>query len=199
MTDERREAFDKFCREEKDSWLVNTVDLEQLFWLWCSALESQNSEPVGDINDEDVLRISKSGYSIKIGWKEKRIIACAPNNLCTEQWLEDAQRLCDGWNKLYTHPSSNHVGDANDMMTDEQQEYLCETLVDNALHAQTPIEMKGIIETALYHPSSNDVIDFNHLKWIYNRMIKVHNEKPNCDYMIKFKESIDQAMLENKP
>jgi hypothetical protein len=34
---------------------------------------------------------------------------------------------------------------------DEELEYLCETLVDNAMNAKTPIEMKGIIETALYH------------------------------------------------
>lgn len=40
---------------------------------------------------------------------------------------------------------------AQPLLTDEEMEHLCETLVDNALHANTPIEMKGIIETALYH------------------------------------------------
>jgi hypothetical protein len=33
--------------------------------------------------------------------------------------------------------------------------------------------------------------DLNHLKWIYERLIHVHNENPNYDYMLKFKEIID--------
>lgn len=55
-----------------------------------------------DIEDrEDTLRISKSGCSIKLGWKEQHIVASVPHNdpkNCTDQWIEDAQRLCDGWN-----------------------------------------------------------------------------------------------------
>lgn len=34
--------------------------------------------------------------------------------------------------------------------------------------------------------------DVNHLEWMYNRMIEIHNENPNYDYMIKFKEIINQ-------
>jgi hypothetical protein len=34
--------------------------------------------------------------------------------------------------------------------------------------------------------------DFNHLEWIYNRLISVHNENPNYDYMLKFKSLIKQ-------
>jgi hypothetical protein len=34
--------------------------------------------------------------------------------------------------------------------------------------------------------------DFNHLEWIYNRLISVHNESPNYDYMLKFKSLIKQ-------
>jgi hypothetical protein len=30
-----------------------------------------------------------------------------------------------------------------------------------------------------------------HLEWIYNRMKNVHNENENYDYMIKFREIID--------
>lgn len=50
-------------------------------------------------------------------------------------------------NDIYNVFSSPQAEQSND----EQLEYLCETLVDNALNARTAIEMKGIIETALYH------------------------------------------------
>ncbi len=30
------------------------------------------------------------------------------------------------------------------------------------------------------------------LQWIYNRMVNVHKENPNVDYMWKFKEIIDK-------
>ena len=34
--------------------------------------------------------------------------------------------------------------------------------------------------------------DVNHLEWIYNRMIGLHNENKDYDYMVKFKEILDQ-------
>lgn len=34
--------------------------------------------------------------------------------------------------------------------------------------------------------------NINHLKWIYYRMIIIHNENVNYDYMIKFKNIIKQ-------
>jgi len=30
-----------------------------------------------------------------------------------------------------------------------------------------------------------------HLEWIYNRLITIHGENPNYDYMLKFKEILD--------
>lgn len=30
-----------------------------------------------------------------------------------------------------------------------------------------------------------------HLEWIYNRLIHIHGENPNYDYMLKFKEIIN--------
>lgn len=33
--------------------------------------------------------------------------------------------------------------------------------------------------------------DKNHLEWIYERLIHVHKENPNYDYMLKFKEIIN--------
>ena len=33
--------------------------------------------------------------------------------------------------------------------------------------------------------------DKKHLKWVYNRLIEVHKENPNSDYMIKFKKIIE--------
>lgn len=32
--------------------------------------------------------------------------------------------------------------------------------------------------------------DINHLKFIYDRMVNIHNENENYDYMIKFKNII---------
>lgn len=33
--------------------------------------------------------------------------------------------------------------------------------------------------------------DMNHLEWIYNRMVEVHKENPNYDYMLRFKKIVD--------
>lgn len=37
----------------------------------------------------------------------------------------------------------------------------------------------------------------HHLEWIYNRMINHHNENPNSDYMLKFKEILDNDFFLN--
>jgi hypothetical protein len=84
-------------------------DISIHYHLFVAGIESKLSDakPVGydkaNEDKEDWLRISKSGCSIKLGWHEKRIVASVPNNVmanCTEKWLDDAQRLCDGWNEL---------------------------------------------------------------------------------------------------
>lgn len=54
------------------------------------------------------LRLSKSGYSLRVGWgDEKRIVATCPGTSQTQhadpeifqQWMLDAERLCNGWNR----------------------------------------------------------------------------------------------------
>jgi hypothetical protein len=35
--------------------------------------------------------------------------------------------------------------------------------------------------------------DKEHLQWIYNRLVNVHGEDPNYDYMLKFKEIINKS------
>lgn len=97
------------------------IDIEQLkkkyfdfdgksetYTIECAQLEAYNAELLAlsssevDADSDDCLRISKSGCSLKVGWQDKRIVASVPHGLvgnCNEQWLEDAQRLCDGWNR----------------------------------------------------------------------------------------------------
>ena len=67
-------------------------------------------------NDDDYLRISKSGYSVKVGWgDDKRIVAASPKPLHElpsaqqRQWLDDAARLCDGWNRTTPQAPSAQV------------------------------------------------------------------------------------------
>ena len=36
--------------------------------------------------------------------------------------------------------------------------------------------------------------EIKHINWMYNRLTSVHKENPNLDYMIKFKEIIDQQL-----
>lgn len=33
--------------------------------------------------------------------------------------------------------------------------------------------------------------DKNHLEWIFDRLVEVYGENPNCDHMLKFKEIIN--------
>jgi len=35
--------------------------------------------------------------------------------------------------------------------------------------------------------------DKEHLQWLYNRLVNIHGENPNYDYMLKFKEIIDKS------
>ena len=37
--------------------------------------------------------------------------------------------------------------------------------------------------------------EIKHINWMYNRLTCVHKENPNLDYMIKFKEIIDQQLI----
>lgn len=66
---------------------------------------------------EDVLRISKSGCSLKVGVTDSRIVASLPHNdmnNCNDLWLDDAQRICDGWNsavKLESLQKNIHAKD----------------------------------------------------------------------------------------
>lgn len=50
---------------------------------------------------------------------------------------------------------------------------------NEVLAGLTPIEL----------PSNKDTA---HLQWIYDRMSNVHGENENYDYMLKFKEIIEQ-------
>lgn len=38
-----------------------------------------------------------------------------------------------------------------------------------------------------------------HLKWIYDRLILVHNENPNVDYMVRFRKIIDDTGAVSEP
>jgi hypothetical protein len=53
----------------------------------------------------------------------------------------------------------------------------------NGFNAHKEIVKDKLLSIQLY---SNN----NHLEWIYNRMIEVHGENPNYDYMITFKKII---------
>lgn len=52
-------------------------------------------------------------------------------------------------------------------------------------------EIEDVLEdlTSIELPSDKDTA---HLQWIYDRMSNVHDENENYDYMIKFKEIIEQ-------
>lgn len=39
--------------------------------------------------------------------------------------------------------------------------------------------------------------DFEHLEWIFSRMVEVHNENPNYDYMNRFKKIIQKIKEED--
>jgi hypothetical protein len=55
------------------------------------------------------------------------------------------------------------------------------------------IERKAFTEGAKWQlERSYSEEEVNHLEWIYNRMINVYNENENYDYMIRFKNIIEQ-------
>lgn len=45
--------------------------------------------------------------------------------------------------------------------------------------------------------SDEHTYDISHLRWCYGRMVEMHGEKPNVDYMLKFKAILDKADNEN--
>jgi hypothetical protein len=49
----------------------------------------------------------------------------------------------------------------------------------------------GFIEGAKWQEERINKNDINHLEWLYNRMVNVYNENIQLDYMIKFKEIIN--------
>lgn len=54
--------------------------------------------------------------------------------------------------------------------------------------------MKQIKETGIMftepNPSKPTKDDIRHLEWIHSRMVFIHKENPNYDYMLKFAEII---------
>ena len=40
--------------------------------------------------------------------------------------------------------------------------------------------------------------DVKHLQWLYDRMVNVHGENKDYDYMIKFKEIMEYLLLNQK-
>ena len=44
-----------------------------------------------------------------------------------------------------------------------------------------------------YNPEQSETPTESHLEWIYQRMIRVHGEDKNVDYMVKFKELVQMS------
>jgi hypothetical protein len=53
---------------------------------------------------------------------------------------------------------------------------------DNKYNSGVSIEYVGLLPK-----------DKEHLQWLYNRLVNVHGENPNYDYMLKFQEIINQS------
>lgn len=80
------------------------------------------------------------------------------------------------------------------LMTEEQQaKVIAETVteqfndhitaVGNMVYEPLPeVHAPELVEISL---------DQQHLKWIFNRMVEIHGEKSNYDYMIKFQSIIN--------
>jgi hypothetical protein len=51
--------------------------------------------------------------------------------------------------------------------------------------------LKGKTSIQPFKEYPNPKENKQHLEWIYNRLIEIHNENPNYDYMLKFKEIIE--------
>jgi len=71
------------------------------------------------------------------------------------------------------------------LYTEEQVKQMIEKSRETGLTAEFLILVNQGIEL----PTDKDTA---HLQWIYNRMSDVHGENENYDYMLKFKEIIEQ-------
>jgi len=63
-------------------------------------------------------------------------------------------------------------------------------MVTNVKHGSQMI-LKVTIEKNMKNQNINEK-DVKHLQWLYDRMVNVHGENKDYDYMIKFKEIIEQ-------
>ena len=63
------------------------------------------------------------------------------------------------------------------------------------LNYERIIELEGWLKSLRPQPKQNDVITPNKefFQWIYDRLVNVHNEDPNVDYMISFKKRIEES------
>ena len=63
MTDRKaRKAFVKFCREQKESWLVCTVDREQLFWIWQAATMAERERCAKHVEKKEALEQERKQF-----------------------------------------------------------------------------------------------------------------------------------------
>ncbi len=122
---EKFEAAERAHETWKPQFVVPLEFTRQLEREISALREQMKAEPVADVDGPDTLRISKSGFSLRVGWgDEKRIVAVAPGSpetyyrgdqKVTEQWMADAERLCAGWNARPPAAQDDELGKIADV------------------------------------------------------------------------------------
>ena len=75
------------------------------------------------------------------------------------------------------------------LYTEEQVREAIEMAREGIMSKDSIIGSLNFIKPPIELPSNKEI---THLQWIYDRMFNVHDENENYDYMLKFKEIIEQ-------
>lgn len=154
---------------------VNDLDI----WVY----DDDYDEPLIYKTDEDFFKAGKSAWKITHSNNplEKIVTENSFKNYAFISTQEIEETIFGYSLKKIANESFEDMGYHSTVTPYEEKQF--KLGYKHGFNAHKELVMARFLSTQLY---SNE----NHLEWIYNRLIEVHGENSNYDYMIEFKKII---------
>lgn len=174
--------FDKWALDDEDMKAIKTLIPE----LAENKDEKIRQSIIKDIEWDINYNITTAGkvvekYNEQINWLKALPLSLKKRNedvakLCSNEWSEEDE------NKLNHILEIVHIASGSEASVNEKEE------LESFLKSLRP---QPRVKTNDYITPHKEFFE-----WIYNRLINVHNENPNVDYMQSFRKRIDNLQFD---
>ena len=151
-----------------------------------------NLQPKQEWSEEDEAAFGDLMWCIEQARKSAKDENDLGNIWFAENWLKTRLKSLP---ERFVPQSKQEWSEEDDMLMDELESYILQDKEFNDEQKSWRIKRLKSLRT---QPKKNDTITPNKkfFQWIYDRLINVHNEKPNVDYMISFKRRIEELSVD---